>query len=91
MGKHCPKLSFRNFGPILITTVVNKAAMQLQLLESWTMHTVFHVSWQKPYVNPPLTTVSEEQQFEVLDEAKVVEPDQILLHKWKHGSGRRQR
>ena len=55
------------------------------------MHNVFHVSWFKPYVGPPLTKLSDEQQPKVLDEAEVVEPDQILLHRWKHGSGRRQR
>ena len=49
------------------------------------------VSWLKPYVGPPLTKVFEEQQPEVLDEAEVVEPDQILLHRWKHDSGRRRR
>lgn len=65
--------------------------MQLQLPESWTMHNVFHVSWFKPYVGPPLTKVSDEQQPEVLDEAEVVEHDHILLHRWKHGLGRRQR
>ena len=54
------------------------------------MQNVFHVSWLKPYVSPPLTKISEEQQPEVLNEAEVAEPDQILLHRWKHGSGRRQ-
>lgn len=51
----------------------------------------FHVSWLKPYIGPPVDSIPDEQQPEVLDEAEVVEPEQILLHRWKHGSGRRQR
>ena len=70
--------------------VINEVSMQLRLPQSWTMH-VFHVSWLKPYVGPTLTNIAEEQQPEVLDEAEVIEPEQILLHRWKHGSGRRKR
>ena len=71
--------------------VINEVSMQLRLPQSWTMHNVFHVSWLKPYVGPALTDIAEEQQPEVLDEAEVIEPEQILLHRWKHGSGRRKR
>ena len=45
------------------------------------MHNVFHVSWLKPYAGPPLTTVPDEQQPEVLDDAEIVDPEQILLHR----------
>ena len=55
------------------------------------MHNVFHVSWLKPYAGPPLTTVPDEQQPEVLDDAEIVDLELILLHRWKHGSGRCQR
>ena len=91
VGKRCPKLSFRSFGPFPIMKVINEVSMQLRLPQSWTMHNVFHVSWLKPYVGPALTDIAEEQQPEVLDEAEVIEPEQILLHRWKHGSGRRKR
>lgn len=52
------------------------------------MYDVFHVSWLKPYVGPALTDIVDEQQPEILDEAEGIEPEQILLHRWKHGSGR---
>ena len=61
VGKRCPKLSFQSFGPFPITKVVNDAAMQLRLLESWTMHNVFHVSWLKPYIGPPIHSVPYER------------------------------
>ncbi|MCO5549454.1 hypothetical protein L7F22_002925 [Adiantum nelumboides] len=64
----------------------NFLKIELRLPPSWTMHNVFHVSWLKPYVGPPLEDVTDEQQPEVLDEAEVIELEQILLHRWKHGS-----
>ena len=29
--------------------------------------------------------------LEVFDDAEIIEPEQILLHRWKHGSGKRLR
>ena len=55
------------------------------------MHNVFHVAWLKPYIGPPLVDINDEQQPEVFDDAEIVEPEQILLHRWKHGSGKRLR
>ncbi|MCO5578142.1 hypothetical protein L7F22_031980 [Adiantum nelumboides] len=91
VGRRCPKLSFHSFGPFPIIKEINAVSFQLRLPPSWTMHNVFHVSWLKPYVGPPLEDVTDEQEPEVLDEAQVIEPEQILLYRWKHGSGRRQR
>ena len=67
---------------------INEVSIQLRLPTSWTMHGVFHVSWLKPYVGPAFEDVTDEQ---ILDEAEIIEPEQLLLHRWKHGSGRRQR
>ena len=60
--------------------------MQLQLPPSWTMHNVFHVSWLKLFQGTPPTQIANKEQPYVVDEAKVLEPEQILLHKYKHGS-----
>ena len=47
------------------------------------MRNVFHVSWLKPYVGPTLDDVPDKQQPEILDEAEVIKPEQVLLHRWE--------
>ncbi|MCO5594209.1 hypothetical protein L7F22_048234 [Adiantum nelumboides] len=49
---------------------IEAVSFQLRLSPSWTMHNVFHVSWLKPYVGPPLDDMTDEQQPEVLDKAE---------------------
>ncbi|MCO5546880.1 hypothetical protein L7F22_000317 [Adiantum nelumboides] len=71
VGRRCLKLSFCSFGPFPIIKEINAVSFQLRLSTSWTMHNVFHVSWLKPYFDPPLEDVTDEQQPEVLDEAEL--------------------
>ena len=58
-----------------------------ELFQSLTMRNVFRVSWLKPYIGPPINSVLDEQQPEVLDKAEVIELEQIPLHRLKHGLG----
>lgn len=91
VGKRCPKLSFQSFGPFPIIKVINEVSMQLRLPQSWTMHNVFHVAWLKSYIGPPIVDINDAQQTEVFNDAEIIEPEQILLHRWKHGSGKQLR
>lgn len=52
------------------------------------MHDVFHVSCLKPYVGTKFFDVLDQQQLDVVDEAEVIQPEQILLHRWKHSFDR---
>ena len=91
VGKKCPKLSFRMYGPFPVISKVNDVSFRLQLPASWTMHNVFHVSWLKLFQGEPPRSVPDEEQPEIVDEAEVLEPEQILLHRFKHGSKKQKR
>ena len=91
VGKKCPKLSFRMYGPFSVVKKVNNVSMKLCLPPSWTMHDVFNVSWLKVYQGPPPAQVPDEEQPYILDEAEFLEPEQILLHRFKHGLGKKVR
>ena len=59
--------------------------MRLRLPPSWTMHNVFHVSGLKLFQGNPPVEIPDEEQPEIVDEAEVMEPEQILLHRFQHG------
>ena len=91
VGRKCPKLLFRSYGPFPIIKKVIDVSMKLQLLDSWSMHNVFHVSWLQHFQGDPPTTIPDEEQPDIIDEAEIMEPEQILLHWFRHGTKKQQR
>ena len=79
------------YGLLRVVKKVNNVSMKLRLPPSWTIHNVFHVSWLKLYQGPPPEHVLDEKQPDIVDEAEVLEPEHILLHRFKHGSGKKVR
>ena len=65
--------------------------MKLQLPDSWSMHTVFHVSWLQHFQGDPPTTIPDEEQPDIIDEAEIMESEQILLHRFRHGTKKQKR
>ena len=65
--------------------------MKLQLPDSWSMHNVFHVSWLQHFQGDMPTTILDEEQPDIIDEAEIMEPEQILLHRFRHGTKKQKR
>ena len=91
VGQKCPKLSFRSYGPFPIIKKVNDVSMKLQLPDSWSMHNVFHVSWLQHFQGKPPTSIPEEDEPELIDDSEVMKSEQILLHRFRHGTNKQQR
>ena len=55
------------------------------------MHNVFHVFWLKFFQGTLPTNVPDEEQPDIIDEVEVLQPIQIVLHKFKHESEKKVR
>ncbi|CAO2200139.1 unnamed protein product [Urochloa humidicola] len=71
------KLSFKYFGPYLITQKVGKVAYKLQLPPESKIHPVIHVSQLKKAL-PQATTVSSDDQLQLMEPNQDLKPHQVL-------------
>jgi hypothetical protein len=80
------KLSDRYLGPFKVTGVIGEQAYELELLEKWINHPVFHVSLLESYSRRPGEDPASHPEVVFLEgDEEEYEVEEILDDRWRRG------
>ena len=93
--KHAPlrKLRKQFVGPFFITNRIGPVAYELELPQTWRLHSVFHISLLHPFCTSEWSTRTQAalDDLELEEDDRSYEVEWLLRWRWTGPSGRRHR